>query len=85
MTFDFRAVPEGSSLLDLERLSGTRGSGLGLDDLIGTWRLECLWSKGRTEPSPITGSALRALSACLGLDQGEDGGLRLSNTIASAH
>lgn len=79
---DVPAVPEGSTLLDLERLSGKGGSGLGRDDLIGTWRLDRLWGKGRTEPSHLAGSALRALSACLGFDQGEDGGLRIFNTIA---
>jgi hypothetical protein len=82
MTVDSREDPDGSTLLALERRSGKGGSGLGPDDLIGTWRLERLWSKGRTEPSRAAGTALRALSACLGLEEARDGGLRLSNTIA---
>jgi hypothetical protein len=82
MMVDSRDIPDGATLLALEKSSGKGGSGLGRDDLIGTWRLDRLWSKGRTDPSHAAGTALRALSACLGLEDGKDGGLRLSNTIA---
>jgi hypothetical protein len=82
MMLDSPGLPDGSSLLVLERASGKGGSALRREDLIGTWRLESLWSKGRSQPSHVAGAALRALAACLALQPATDGGLRLSNTIA---
>jgi hypothetical protein len=82
MKLDAPGFPDGSSLLDLERTHCKVGSGLRRDDLIGTWRLESLWNKGRSQPSQVAGAALRALSACLNLQPAAEDGLRLSNTIA---
>jgi hypothetical protein len=82
MTVDSAGFPDGASLLALEKTSGRLGTGLGRDDLIGTWRLECLWGKGQTRPSQAAGAALRALAARLSLCPATEGGVGLSNSIA---
>lgn len=75
-------LPEASRLRLLEAHSRHGGSGLRQEDLIGDWRLERNWTKGRSHPSGAAGGALRALAASLGLHPSDDGGLLLSNSIA---
>jgi hypothetical protein len=74
--------PEASSLQALELRSRIEGSGLRREDLLGEWRLERVWSKGRSQPSQAAGGVLRALTATLGIHLSADGGMLLSNSIA---
>ncbi len=75
-------LPEAERLRVLEKQSQQAGSGLSRDDLIGTWRLERIWGKGRTDPSRAAGASLRALCASLELQPGEEGSLRMLNSLA---
>ncbi|MEB3319286.1 MAG: hypothetical protein VKO39_14250 [Cyanobacteriota bacterium] len=82
MVVESSGCPEASSLQALELRSRRQGSGLGRDDLLGDWRLERVWSKGRSQPSQAAGGVLRALTARLGIHLAADGGMLLSNSIA---
>lgn len=75
-------LPDGSSLQALELSSRHHGSGLTRDALIGHWRLERIWGKGKVQPAEVASGTLRALSASLGIQPGEGRALRLSNSIA---
>lgn len=75
-------LPDGAALQALERRSRHGGSGLGREALIGRWQVERIWAKGRSEPSRAASSALRACHARLTIAPAENGGLRLTNTIA---
>ncbi|MFN9622180.1 MAG: hypothetical protein ACK587_05010 [Cyanobacteriota bacterium] len=81
MTLDSTGWPDGASLLALERSSAKLGSGLCPDDLVGTWRLERLWSKGRSQPAHAAAATLRTLAARLALHPAKDGGMQLANTV----
>jgi hypothetical protein len=75
-------IPDAPRLLDLERRSRREGSGLARDDLIGSWRLERIWSKGSLRPATMGAALLRGLAARLQLEAAEtDGGLRLVNSV----
>ena len=62
-----RGIPSGEEVLELERLSRRHGSGLTTEQLLGRWRLQLLWGKGRAQPSPVTAALLRNLQASLSL------------------
>ena len=61
------AIPSGEELLLLEHKVRANGSGLNLNDLLGSWYLERVWSKGSKSPSIFAASLLKNLSACLRL------------------
>jgi hypothetical protein len=82
MAVDSFGLPEAGSLRLLEKQSRQDGSGLCRDGLTGDWRLERIWTKGRSHPSEAASGALRALAARLGIHPADDGGLLLSNSIA---
>ena len=75
-------LPDGSSLRALELSSRQHGSGLTRDALIGHWRVERIWAKGRVQSDEIAGGALRVLSASLGIQPGEGNALKVSNSIS---
>ena len=58
-------------MLELERLSRRHGSGLTAEQLLGRWRLQLLWGKGRAQPNPATAALLRGLQASLCLSTPE--------------
>lgn len=60
-------IPSGEEVLELERLSRRHGSGLTTEQLLGRWRLQLLWGKGRAQPNPVTAALLRNLQASLSL------------------
>lgn len=78
-------IPEAQWLLERERRSRREGSGLSQASLIGSWRLERIWSKGSLRPAAIGAALLRGLAARLQLapDEGGTGagGLRLVNSV----
>lgn len=82
MGLDTIGLPDASSLRALERSSRHHGSGLTRDALIGHWRVERIWAKGKAQPAEVAGGALRALSASLGIQPAEGGGLSFSNSIS---
>ena len=59
------ALPDGAALLALEDGARRRGSGLGITQLCGCWRLEQVWPKGAAAPSALNGVLLRGLGARL--------------------
>lgn len=76
------SLPDGTALLELERLSRREGSGLRLEDLIGCWRLDQLWGKGNSRPSSISAALLRGLAARLEIAAGATADhLRLGNAV----
>jgi len=58
-------APSGAELLALERQSRAHGSGVGLSELVGCWRLEQLWSKAEAKPLGGPAALLRQLQASL--------------------
>jgi hypothetical protein len=60
-------IPSGEQALALERLSRRQGSGITAEQLLGRWRLQLLWSKGRAQPNPATAALLRGLQASLSI------------------
>ena len=52
-------IPSGDQALALERLSRHQGSGITAEQLLGRWRLQLLWRKGKAQPNPATAALLR--------------------------
>lgn len=57
--------PEAAELLEMERISRRQGSGLKVDQLIGTWRLQRTWPRGSERPAGLASGLLRGLGARL--------------------
>lgn len=76
-----QSLPDGSRLRALEVKSRHKGSGLEWEALIGDWRVEYVWNKESTHPSPVAGSLLRAMEATLQIQSYEDRQLVLCNSI----
>lgn len=79
-------IPEAQWLLEQERRSRRLGSGLGRAALIGSWRLERIWSKGSLRPAAFGAALLRGLAARLQLapdDRADVGGetMRMVNSV----
>ena len=81
------ALPSGDELLALERSARQGGSGLESADLAGLWRLERVWPRGKRQPSPLAGGALRAFGASLSIEAAPEAvpdkrsGLMLTNAV----
>ena len=60
-------IPSGDQALALERLSRHQGSGITAEQLLGRWRLQLLWRKGKAQPNPATAALLRGLQASLSI------------------
>jgi hypothetical protein len=78
-------IPDARQLLDRERRSRLEGSGLKRSDLVGSWRLERIWSKGSLRPATVSAALLRGLGARLQLAAAEaaedSGGFLLVNSV----
>ncbi len=79
-------IPEAQWLLEQERRSRRQGSGLGQAALVGSWRLERIWSKGSLRPAAFGAALLRGLAARLKLapdDRADAGGetMRMENSV----
>jgi hypothetical protein len=78
-------LPDALELLERERRSRREGSGLAPRDLVGSWRLERIWSKGSLRPATVSAAVLRGLAARLRLEldeaTGEQGSMLLVNSV----
>ena len=74
-------LPTADQLLGLEAQARRQGSGLGVEPLIGRWRLEQVWPKGSRQPSALSATLLRGLQARLELAGGEGEALQISNAV----
>lgn len=61
-------LPDGEALLALERRARLGGSGLKASDLEGLWLLQRVWTRGRPDPSALSGGLLRGLRASLRIE-----------------
>ena len=67
MIFDSKNFPEYKDIKNLESISKKDGSGIGYEDLIGTWKFNSVWKKGSKEIDNISSSILQVLTAKLEL------------------
>ncbi|AAP99716.1 MULTISPECIES: hypothetical protein [Prochlorococcus] len=63
----FTKFPSLDKLLELEKLSRQKGSGIELDSLIGLWKFVSVWKKGTDNEDKMSSSLLRLFSASLEL------------------
>ena len=61
-------LPSGETLLALERQARLGGTGLKASDLEGLWLLQRVWTRGRPDPSALSGGLLRGLRASLRIE-----------------
>ena len=69
MILEAKNLPEHNEIKNLESISKKDGSGIGYDDLIGTWKFNSVWKKGSEEIDDISSSILQVLSAKLELKE----------------
>lgn len=74
-------LPDGASLLALERRVRHGGSGLQVQDLQGCWQLLQVWPRRGDRPAGLSGLLLRGLGARLEIQPQAEGQLRLCNAI----
>ena len=67
MTLEAKKLPQYTEIKNLESISKKDGSGIGYEDLIGTWKFNSVWKKGSKEIDNISSSILQVLSAKLEL------------------
>ena len=67
MTLEAKKIPQYTEIKNLESISKKDGSGIGYEDLIGTWKFNSVWKKGSKEIDNISSSILQVLSAKLQL------------------
>ena len=67
MTLEAKKLPPYTEIKNLESISKKDGSGIGYEDLIGTWKFNSVWKKGSKEIDNISSSILQVLSAKLEL------------------
>ena len=75
-------VPTDSDVvLELEQQARRQGTGLAAEDLDGFWQLNQTWSREGTASSSFSIGVLRALKACLVLENQSDG-LAITNQVS---
>ena len=67
MILEDKNLPKFMEIKNLEIISQKHGSGIGYEDLIGTWKFNSVWKKGSKEIDNISSSILQVLSAKLEL------------------
>ena len=67
MILEAKNLPQYMEIKNLESISKKDGSGIGYEDLIGTWKFNSVWKKGSKEIDNISSSILQVLSAKLEL------------------
>ena len=67
MILEAKNLPQYMEIKNLESISKKDGSGIGYEDLIGTWKFNSVWKKGSKEIDNISSSILQVLSAKLQL------------------
>ena len=69
MIIEAKNLPQYSEIKNLESISKKDGSGIGYEDLIGTWKFNSVWKKGSEEIDNISSSILQVLTAKLELEK----------------
>ena len=86
MILEDKNLPKFMEIKNLESISKKDGSGIGYEDLIGTWKFNSVWKKGSKEIDNISSSILQVLSAKLELKknnfQNNSGDFRIKNSIS---
>ena len=86
MILDAKNLPKYSEIISLESISKKDGSGIGYEDLIGTWKFNSVWKKGSEEIDNISSSILQVLSAKLEFkkshSQNKNIDFRIKNSIS---
>ena len=81
-----KKLPNYKEIKNLESISKKDGSGIGYEDLIGTWKFNSVWKKGSEEIDNISSSILQVLSAKLELkkinSQKKSADFRIKNSIS---
>jgi hypothetical protein len=77
-------LPDGEELLALEVQSRHVGSGIKGTDLIGSWRLHEVWSKGEMNPAQTNSALLRTLQASLSISHAGESKFLLKNSVSFA-
>ena len=54
MTLEAKKLPQFTEIKNLESISKKDGSGIGYEDLIGTWKFNSVWKKGSKEIDNIS-------------------------------
>ena len=54
MTLEAKKLPQYTEIKNLESISKKDGSGIGYEDLIGTWKFNSVWKKGSKEIDNIS-------------------------------
>ena len=67
MILEVKHLPQYSEIKNLENISKKDGSGIGYEDLIGTWKFNSVWKIGSEKIDNISSSILQVLSAKLEL------------------
>ena len=67
MIIEPKNLPQYKEIKNLESISQKEGSGIGYEDLIGSWKFNSVWKKGSEEIDNISSSILQVLSAKLEL------------------
>ena len=86
MFLEAKNLPQYSEIKNLESISKKDGSGIGYEDLIGTWKFNSVWKKGSEEIDNISSSILQVLTAKLELkkniSQSKNVELKIKNSIS---
>ena len=75
------APSDAATVLNLEQTARRKGTGLTPDALVGHWQLQRTWSRRGAAASPLATGMLRALGACLILQNAEYG-LAITNLVS---
>ena len=86
MILEAKNLPQYKEIKNLETISKKDGSGIGYEDLIGTWKFNSVWKKGSEEIDNISSSILQVLSAKLELkknnSQNNNVDFKIKNSIS---
>jgi len=86
MIHEAKKLPQHKEIKNLETISKKDGSGIGYEDLIGTWKFNSVWKKGSEELDNISSSILQVFSAKLELkknnSQNNSVDFRIRNSIS---
>ena len=86
MILEVKHLPQYSEIKNLEDISKKDGSGIGYEDLIGTWKFISVWKKGSKEVDNISSSILQVLTAQLELkkniSQNNNVDFKIKNSIS---
>ncbi len=64
-------LPEYKEIRNLEKIANKDGSGINFDELVGKWKFQYVWKKGKDTVDNISSSFLQVLAASLELSKSE--------------